>query len=206
MLASGLRCFAKLNVFGEANSVGRGENPIEADLLRVGDGVEVVRRERRLATGEENDHLASWFERNSTVQDRFRIFKRRLVNVTDLVRVHEARIAHHVAAVRQVDSQHRAASKLDVRRSVTMYVFIFGGTEVATKEERLDALEKRRIGRHHVFKLAVLRTVLAHHDLTVVFNDLGLDFTRMLVHQSLERNFTADDGVANFLYTSGTKT
>ena len=35
---------------------------------------------------------------------------RQLVDVADLVGVHEARIAHHVAAVRQIDGQHRAAS------------------------------------------------------------------------------------------------
>ena len=116
----------------------------------------------------------------------FRIFKCQLVNVSNLVRVHEARL--HIMLQRLVRStnQHRRV-KLDVRRSVTMHVFIFGGAEVTTKEQRLDALEKRRIGRHHIFKLAVLRTVLAHHDLAVVFNDLGLDFTRMLVHQSRVR-------------------
>src|SRR5688572_23852515 len=206
MLTGRLRCLAELDVFGEANAVGRGENPVETDLLRISDGLEVIRRERRLTAGEENDHLASWFERNSTVQDRFRVFKCRFVNVANLVCVHEARIAHHVATVGQVDSQHRAAAKLDVGSPVTMHVFVFGGAEVATEEERLDAFEKRGIRRHHVFKLAVLRTVLAHHDLTVVFNDLRFDLTRMLVHESLECDLTADDGVANFFYTGGTKT
>ena len=68
-----------------------------------------------------------------------------------------------------------------------MNVFVFGGAKVATKEERLDPFEKRRIGRHHIFELAVLRTSLAHDDLTVVFEDLCFDFTRMLVHQRFER-------------------
>ncbi len=94
---------------------------------------------------------------------------------------------------------------LNVRRSVTMDVLVFGGAEVAAKEERLDAFEKRRIGRHHVFKLAVLRTSLAHQHLSVVFDDLRLDLTRMLVHQCLERNFAANDRVTNFFYTGGTK-
>ena len=52
----------------------------------------------------------------------------------------------------------------------------------------------------------MLRAVLPHHDLTVVFDDLGLDFTGMLMHQSLEGDFTADDSVANFFYTGGTET
>ena len=89
---------------------------------------------------------------------------------------------------------------------MTMYVFVFGGTEVTTKEERLDPFEKRRIGRHHIFELPVLRTILPHHDLAVVFEDLGLDFTWMLVHQRFERHFSGDHGIANFFYAGWTKT
>src|SRR5712692_5971069 len=46
VLAGGLRGFAKLKVFGETNSVGRGEDAIETNLLCVGDRLEIVRRER----------------------------------------------------------------------------------------------------------------------------------------------------------------
>src|ERR1041384_5218300 len=59
------RCFrgsAKLDVLSETNSISRREDAIEADLLRVSDCVEVVRRKRRLTAREENDHLSSWFE------------------------------------------------------------------------------------------------------------------------------------------------
>jgi hypothetical protein len=87
-----------------------------------------------------------------------------------------------------------------------MNVLVFGGAEVATEEERLDALEKRRVGRHHVFELAVLRAGLAHDDLAVLFDDLRLDFARMLVHQRFERRLAGDDGVANFFYAARTKT
>src|SRR6185503_2420312 len=188
MLSGSFRGFAKLEIFSEANTVRRGEYAIETDLLRVSDSIEVVRRERWLTAGEENDDLSSRFERDCTIENRLRIFKRRLVNVTNLVRVHEARVAHHVAAIRQVDSQNCAASKLNIRSAVTMYVFVFGSAEVATKEERLDAPQKFRVGRHHIFKLSVLRTIFAHHDLAVVFDDLSLDLAGMRVHQSVERN------------------
>src|ERR1044072_4628610 len=87
-----------------------------------------------------------------------------------------------------------------------VYVFVFGGAKVTAKEERLDALEKRRVGRHHIFELPVLRAILSHHDLAVVFDDLRFDLTRMLVHQRLERNRTADHGVANFFYAGWTNT
>src|SRR4029078_7450206 len=75
VLSRSLRSFAKLDVFSKANSVRRRENPIEADLLRVSDGVEIIRRERRLATGEENDHLSSRFERDGAIQDPFCVFQ-----------------------------------------------------------------------------------------------------------------------------------
>ena len=119
VLSGSLRGLAKLNVFGEANSVGRRQDSIETDLLRVSDRFEIVRRKCRLAAGEENDDLAFRFERDGAIKNRFCVFERRLVNIADLIRIHEARIAHHVAAVGQIDSQHRAAAKLDVRRSVT---------------------------------------------------------------------------------------
>lgn len=87
-----------------------------------------------------------------------------------------------------------------------MYVFVFCGAKVTTKEERFDTLEKRRVSRHHIFELPVLRTILSHHDLAVVFNDLRFDLARMLVHQRLERDCAADHGVANFFYAGWTET
>ena len=62
VLSGSLRSFAKLDVFSEANSVRRGEYAIETNLLRVSDCVEIVRRERRLSAGEENDDLPSRLE------------------------------------------------------------------------------------------------------------------------------------------------
>ena len=87
-----------------------------------------------------------------------------------------------------------------------MNVFVFGSAKVTTKEERLDALEKRRIGRHHIFELPVLRTILSHHDLAVVFHDLRFDLAGMLVHQGLERDRAADHGIANFFYAGWAET
>src|SRR5215216_2517705 len=87
-----------------------------------------------------------------------------------------------------------------------MNVFVFSGAEVATKEERLNAFEKRRVGGHHIFELPVLRAILSHHDLAVVFDDLRFDLAGMLMHQRFERNRSADHGVANFFYAGWTKT
>ena len=82
----------------------------------------------------------------------------------------------------QIDRQHRAATKLDIRRSVLMHVRIFGGLKVTTEEERFNPLEKRRVRGHHVDKLAVFRASLAHDNATVLFHNLCFDFARMLIH------------------------
>ncbi len=198
-------CFgglAKLNVFGKANSVGCRKDSIEADLLRVSDGFEIVRRKRRLAAREENDDLPLWFERYGAIEDRFRVFVCRLVYITNLVCVHKARVAHHVAAVGEIDSQNRASAKLDVRRSVVVHVRIFGGAEVAAKKERFNTLEKGRIRGHHIDEFTVLRAGLTHNDLAVLFQNLCLDFARMLVHQRLESRFSGNDGVPDFFHAT----
>src|SRR5215813_14701254 len=87
-----------------------------------------------------------------------------------------------------------------------MNVFVFSSAKVTTEEERLDALEKRGIGRHHVFKLPVLRTRLSHHDVAIRFKYLGFDLTGMLEHQGFERHRAGDHRVANFFYAGWTET
>jgi hypothetical protein len=57
-----------------------------------------------------------------------------------------------------------------------MNLFVFSSAKVTTKKEGLDPFKKRRIGRHHVFKLAVFGTGLSHQNLAIVFNDLRFDF------------------------------
>jgi hypothetical protein len=90
------------------------------------------------------------------------------VHVTNLVRIHEARIAHHVAAIGQINRQHGATAKFNIRRSMLVNVGIFGGAKVAAEEERFDSFQERRISSHHVCELAMLRASLAHDD-TAVF-------------------------------------
>src|SRR6266496_1535435 len=99
VLTGSLCRFTKLNVFGEANSVGSGQDAIEAYLLCISDGVEIVRRDCRFAAREKNNDLPSWFERNGAIQDRFGVFEGWLVHIANLVCIHEAGITHHVAAV-----------------------------------------------------------------------------------------------------------
>src|SRR6266542_4754744 len=206
VLSRSLRRFAKLDVFSEAYAVGCRQNSVEADLLRVSNRLEIVRRKCRLAARKKNNDLAFWFERYRAIENRFCVFVSRLVHITNLVCIHEAGIAHHVAAIGKVHGQDGAAAKFDVRSAMSMDVRIVSRAKVASEEERFDPLEKRGVSCHNVNKLAMLRTVLAHDYLSVFFHDLCFDFARMLIHQRFEGSFAADDGVANFLNTAGTKT
>src|SRR5215213_400798 len=57
-----------------------------------------------------------------------------------------------------------------------------------------------------IFEVPVLRTGLAHHYLTVIFKDLGLDLTWMLEHQRFERHRAGDHCIANFFDAGWTET
>jgi hypothetical protein len=48
-------------------------------------------------------HLSSRLDGDRVVEHRLYVFPGQLMHETNLVRIHEARIAHHVAVVRQVD-------------------------------------------------------------------------------------------------------
>jgi len=100
---------AELLRFGEFNAVGRGLYGVEANLARVGDSVKEVGRERRLAAAELHAHLPLGLHGDGVVEHGLDFFPRQLVYEADLVGVHEAGIAHHVAAVGEVDGKHRAA-------------------------------------------------------------------------------------------------
>ena len=99
----------------------------------------------------------------------------------DLVGVHEARIAHHVAAVRQIDRQHRSAAVRDGAGPVIVKLFVVVGADVAAGEHVFEMLEERRVDRHHVFEVAVDRAILHHQDLAVALDDLRLDLADFLV-------------------------
>ncbi len=56
-------------------------------------------------------------------------------------------------------------------------------------KQRFNVLQKLRIDRHHVFEMAVGRTILDHPDLAIAFDDLRLDLADVFVDKS--RNFSA---------------
>ena len=130
-----------------------------------------------------------------------------LVDEADLVGVHEAGIAHHVAAVGEVDGEHRAAAVSDGGRAVVVQLLVaFAvGADVAAGEALFKVLEEGRVDRHDVFKVAVLGAVLDHEDFAVALDDLGLDFAHLLVEEDFVGQLAIENLLANLGDALGTK-
>ena len=182
-LGRGLR---ELLVLREFDAVGRRLDAVVADLLRIADRVEEVRRQRRLAARELHRHLPLRLDRDGVVEQRLDVFPAQLVDEPDLVRVHEARVAHHVAAVGQVDRQHRTAAVLNGRGPVVVQLFVVVRADVRSREAVFEMLEERGVDRHHVLEVAVDGAVLHHQDLAVALDNRRLDLADLLVQQDAD--------------------
>jgi hypothetical protein len=178
---------------------------VVADLARVAHRVEKVRRERRLAAGELHRHLAARFDRDGVIEHRLDVFPRQLVNEADLVGVHEARVAHHVAAVGQVNREHRAAAVLDGAAAVVVQLLVVMRLNVAPRKHLFEMLEEGGVDRHHVLEVTVNGAVLDHHDLAVALVDRGFDLADLFVEQRLERTRAVENGLARFTHARRTE-
>ena len=198
---------AKLLALGEFDAVRCGLHAVVANLARVGHGVEEVRRQRRLAAGELHAHLPLGLDGDGVVEHGLDLVPGELVDEADLVGVHEAGIAHHVAAVGQVDGQHRAAAVGHGRGAVVVQVLVaFAvGLDVAAGEALFEMLEEGGVDRHHVFKVAVLGAVLDHQNLAVALDDLGLDLAHLLVEQHFVGQLAVENLLANLGDALGTE-
>jgi hypothetical protein len=110
------------------------------------------------------------------------------VHIPNLIRIHETRIAHHVASVGKVNGQHSTASKFDVRCAMMMNMVVLGGFKITSKKERFDPLEEIGVRCKNVFKFAVCRAGFPHQDLAVFLDDLSFDLAGMGVHQNVQWN------------------
>ena len=188
----------EFRALSELNTVRRGLHRVVANLTRITNRVQEVGRQRRLATGELHRHLAARFDRNGVVEHRLDVFPRQFMHEPDLVRVHEAGIAHHVAAVGQIDRQHRATPVGDRRRTVVVELVVIVGADVAAREDVFQVLAERRIDRHQVVELAMDRAFLLHDDLAVFFNDARLDFAALLIEKDFHRHVAVDNLITQF--------
>ena len=187
---------------GELDAVGRSLHRGVTDLAGVSDSVEEVRAERGLATGELHRHLALGLDGDRVVEHGLDLVPREFVDEANLVGVHEAGIAHHVAAVGEIDGENRTAAVGDGGRAVVVQLLIVVGADVAAGEDLFEMLEEGRVDRHDVFKVAMNRAVLHHQDLAVALDDLRLDLADLLVQKDLVGQLAVDDLLANLWHAA----
>src|SRR5207248_3016282 len=104
-----------------------------------------------------------------------------LMHKSNLVRVHKARVTHHVAAIRKIDGENRAAAMLDGAAAVVVQFFVVVGTDVPAGEGLLEVPEELRIDGQDIFEMSVDWAILYHQDFSVALDDLRLDFAGLLV-------------------------
>jgi hypothetical protein len=62
---------------------------------------------------------------------------------------------------------------------------------------------ERRVDRHYIVKLSVLRAFLHHDDLAVALDDFRLDLAHRFIQQDLVIDFAVHNLLANFGYALG---
>src|SRR5208282_2607088 len=199
------RLLAEFKTLRELDSVGCRLHAVVSHFTRVANRVQEVRRQRRLATRELDRHLPLRLHGDRVVQHGLDFFPGKFVDVPNLVSVHKAGIAHHVAAVGEIDGKHGAASILHGGRTVVMQMFVFVGADIAAGENFFEVLREFRVDRHQVFEVPVLGAVLNHPDLAVAFDDLGLDLANFFAHQNIDWQVAVKNLLPNFRYALGTK-
>ncbi len=102
---------------------------------------------------------------------------------SDLVGVHETRIAHHVAPVGQIHRQHRPPAVADRARAVIVQRLVVVGVDVPPRIHGLDVLQKLLVDGHHVLEAPVDGALLDHPDLPVALQDGGFDLAHLLVDE-----------------------
>ena len=196
---------AELLAFGKFNTIGRGLNAVVSQLAGVADGIKEIGRHRGLAPGELYGHLPARFDLERVVQDLPDVFPGQFVHEPHLVRIHEAGVAHHVAAICQIHGQYRTAAMLDRARSMVVKAFIVVSPNVAAGEVLLNPGQELGINRHHIFVTAVDRAVLHHPHLAITLDDAGFDLAHLLRNQRLPVVLSAYDLLTRFLHTTGTE-
>ena len=105
----------------------------------------------------------------------------------DLVGVHEAGVAHHVAAVGEVDGQDRTTAVLHCARAVVMELLVIVGPDVAAGEDLFQVAREVGVNRHDVFEVAVLGAILHHEDFAIALDDAGFDLAHFGHSESVVR-------------------
>ena len=200
-----LRLNRELGLESEAEAVGGGLDELVADLLRVRAGLEKVRRHGGLATGELHDHLPPGLEGDRVVEDLLDLLEGQLVHVPHLVGVHEAGVAHHVAAVGEVHGEDRAPAVADGGGPVAVHILVAEGPVVAPREPALDDLVELHVDRADVVEGPVLGAGLGDPQLVALLVEGGPDLAQVAAHQLLELPLAAQYLLAGLDDAPGTQ-
>ncbi len=155
-----------------------------------------------LAPGELHGHLTPRLDGKCVVEQRLDVFPGKLVYESNLVGIHETRIAHHVAPVGQVDGENRASPVLDGAAAVVVQFFVVMGSDIAAGKRFLQMPEELRINGYDIFEISVDGAILDHQDFAVALDDLRLDFTGPFVQQDAIIQFAVDNLLANLRHTT----
>ncbi len=199
-----LRGARVLGVLRERDAIGRALHAEVTDTLGVFDRAQEVRRQGRLSPGELDAHLPARLHTERLIEDLLDLLPRELVDEPHLVCVHEARVAHHVAAIREIDGEDSAPTVFDGRSTVVTKL-AGGGGVVAARKEPLDAGAEGEVHREHVVELPVLRARLGHHEPAGLRVDASADLSRLALHQGPHLGVSVEDRRAHFFDASGAK-
>src|SRR3989442_13935587 len=146
---SGFGCLAaKFFALCELDPVRRRLYAGVPDLPGVRDSVDEVGRQRWLAARELNGHLPPRFDPEGIVHDLHDFFPSQLMDITYLVGIHEAWVAHHVAAIREINREYGAAAMLDRTAAVVVKVLVVMCRNVAAWQGLFDPFQKFHIDGH----------------------------------------------------------
>src|SRR5262249_13955689 len=107
-----------------------------------------------------------------------------------------------VAAVRQINREHRPAAVLDGTAPMIVQLLVVVRRNVSAGKDLFDVLEKRRVDRQRVFVMAVDRTVFNHQDLSFTLKDGRLDLADLLVQENADVLSPVEDGCPRLSYAS----
>ncbi len=119
---------------GELDAVGCGLHGGVTNLARVSNCVEEVGAQRGFATRKLHRHLTLGLDSDGVVEHGLDLVPRELMHETNLVGVHKAGVAHHVATVRQIDGEHRTTAVGHGRGAVIVKLAIVVGADIAARE------------------------------------------------------------------------
>jgi len=116
----------------------------------------------------------------------------------DLVGVHEAGIAHHVAAVWSSQWSARNRGRISLSKIRDDAVSRRVRANVAAGNTSSKCFEKTRVNGHQVFKAPMLGAFFHHQNLAVALDDGGFDFADLFVHQHFVGKVAIENLLADF--------